>query len=663
MPFRCDGLPVLACLLGSLLGTGAAQGAPLGSAFTYQGQLRESGLPANGLYDLQVCLFDGPVNPVTLACAPDFADVPVEVGLFTLSLDFGTAPFAGEVRYLELRVRPGASSGGYTILSPRQAIRPAPEALRAAASSAAPWSGLSGVPAGFADGVDDNSGGTVTSVAAGTGLSGGTITASGTIAIANGGVGTAQIAENAVDGVRILDGSIAAADLSPDSVGAAQVAGNAVDTAAIVDASVTTPKIADGAVVGPKVAAGAIGAVQIDPTQVQVRIGGACILGTYLRGINADGSVLCSDLPGVSTTTTVGFPGSGGVGDYNAIAVGSDGLPVISFWESSGILHVAKCANAACSGLATDTPVDDPLVNSVGSFTSIAIGTDGLPVISYRDQTAATLKVAKCANPSCTGAATITTVDDPPTNGVGLFTSIAIGSDGFPVISYYDETALALKVAKCANAACIGLATITTVDDSANDLGRYSSIAIGSDGLPVVSYRDNTAGTLKVAKCATATCTGAATITTIDDSVVNSGTYTSIAIGADGLPVISYYGNSAGALMVAKCLNAACTGATIVTPVDDPTNSVGANTSITIGADGLPVISYRDVPANALKVAKCADAACSGVATITTLADLADAPNLATSIAIGSDGLPVISYQNMSVGRLEVLKCGTRICR
>lgn len=663
MPFRCDGLPVLACLLGSLLGTGAAQGAPLGSAFTYQGQLRESGLPANGLYDLQVCLFDGPVNPVTLACAPDFADVPVEVGLFTLSLDFGTAPFAGEVRYLELRVRPGASSGGYTILAPRQAIRPAPEALRAAASSAAPWSGLSGVPAGFADGVDDNSGGTVTSVAAGTGLSGGTITASGTIAIANGGVGTAQIAANAVDGVRILDGSIAAADLGPDSVGAAQVAGNAVDTAAIVDASVTTPKIADGAVVGPKVAAGAIGAVQIDPTQVQVRIGGACILGTYLRGINADGSVLCSDLPGVSTTTTVGFPGSGGVGDYNAIAVGSDGLPVISFWESSGILHVAKCANAACSGLATDTPVDDPLVNSVGSFTSIAIGTDGLPVISYRDQTAATLKVAKCANPSCTGAATITTVDDPPTNGVGLFTSIAIGSDGFPVISYYDETALALKVAKCANAACIGLATITTVDDSANDLGRYSSIAIGSDGLPVVSYRDNTAGTLKVAKCATATCTGAATITTIDDSVVNSGTYTSIAIGADGLPVISYYGNSAGALMVAKCINAACTGATIVTPVDDPTNSVGANTSITIGADGLPVISYRDVTANALKVAKCADAACSGVATITTLADLADAPNLATSIAIGSDGLPVISYQNMSVGRLEVLKCGTRICR
>ena len=101
----------------------------------------------------------------------------VEAGLFALTLDFGAAPFIGELRFLELRVRPGASGGGYTILAPRQAIRPAPEALRAGAASAAPWSGLTGVPAGFADNVDNNSGGTVTSVAAGTGLSGGTITA------------------------------------------------------------------------------------------------------------------------------------------------------------------------------------------------------------------------------------------------------------------------------------------------------------------------------------------------------------------------------------------------------------------------------------------------------------------------------------------------------
>jgi hypothetical protein len=170
---------------------------PLGTAFTYQGQLTESGQPASGLYDLQVCLFDSPSNPVPIGCAPDFGDVPVEAGVFTLALDFGSAPFAGQQRFLELRVRPGAATGGYTILAPRQLVRATPEALRAAVASAAPWSGLTGVPAGFADGIDNDSGGTVTSVVAGTGLSGGTITGSGTLGIAPGGVGPTQLAPGA----------------------------------------------------------------------------------------------------------------------------------------------------------------------------------------------------------------------------------------------------------------------------------------------------------------------------------------------------------------------------------------------------------------------------------------------------------------------------------
>jgi hypothetical protein len=37
-------------------------------------------------------------------------------------------------------------------------------------------------------------------------------------------------------------------------------------------------------------------------------------------------------------------------------------------------------------------------------------------------------------------------------------------------------------------------------------VGRYTSIAIGTDGLPVISYFDDTANTLKVAKCGTRSC-------------------------------------------------------------------------------------------------------------------------------------------------------------
>ena len=49
---------------------------------------------------------------------------------------------------------------------------------------------------------------------------------------------------------------------------------------------------------------------------------------------------------------------------------------------------------------------------------------------------------------------TITTMDSG--GFVGTYTAIAIGADGFPVVSYYDFTNGNLKVAKCINAACSG---------------------------------------------------------------------------------------------------------------------------------------------------------------------------------------------------------------
>ena len=74
----------------------------------------------------------------------------------------------------------------------------------------------------------------------------------------------------------------------------------------------------------------------------------------------------------------------------------------------------------------------------------------------------------------------VSVVDNPPPNGVGIYSSLAIGTDGLPVISYYDTTAGNLKVAKCNDASCEGGdETVTTVDASVNDVGAYSSIAIG----------------------------------------------------------------------------------------------------------------------------------------------------------------------------------------
>jgi hypothetical protein len=61
---------------------------------------------------------------------------------------------------------------------------------------------------------------------------------------------------------------------------------------------------------------------------------------------------------------------------------------------------VTRCGNAACSADNVTTTVDDPAA-TVGVHTSIAIGTDGLPVISHQNASAFTLRVTKCATQTC----------------------------------------------------------------------------------------------------------------------------------------------------------------------------------------------------------------------------------------------------------------------
>jgi hypothetical protein len=97
-----------------------------GSAFTYQGQLKETGLPADGSYDFQFTLYDDRGTRVGGPLAIE--DHPVADGLFSVILDFGSSPFTGARRFLEIGVRRGASTGAYTILAPLQELTPAPYA-------------------------------------------------------------------------------------------------------------------------------------------------------------------------------------------------------------------------------------------------------------------------------------------------------------------------------------------------------------------------------------------------------------------------------------------------------------------------------------------------------------------------------------------------------
>ena len=135
---------------------------PASTTFTYQSRLTDEDTPANGSYDFQFELYKAAEGVVQVGSTVTLDDVPVTNGLFSVELDFGSDAFTGEARWLEIGVREGTSDGAYTTLTPRHALTAVPYALYALQ---APWSGLADMPAGFADGVDDD-----TTYSAGTGL-------------------------------------------------------------------------------------------------------------------------------------------------------------------------------------------------------------------------------------------------------------------------------------------------------------------------------------------------------------------------------------------------------------------------------------------------------------------------------------------------------------
>ena len=111
----------------ALVAPRAVAGDPVTAAFTYQGELIQSGLPVTGLADFQFTLFDSATGGAQIGNTIEGLNIPLTNGLFTATLDFGNQ-FNGQQRFLEIAVRRPAGSGSFVILSPRQSLTAAPYA-------------------------------------------------------------------------------------------------------------------------------------------------------------------------------------------------------------------------------------------------------------------------------------------------------------------------------------------------------------------------------------------------------------------------------------------------------------------------------------------------------------------------------------------------------
>src|SRR5215831_3999241 len=110
-----------------------------GTAFTYQGQLKDGSLPANGIYDFRFALYDAVSSGAQQGISLTNSATIVSNGLFMATLDFGNQ-FPGAARWLEIGVRSGG--GNFATLVPRQPVTPSPYAI-AAGSVTGPINGAS----------------------------------------------------------------------------------------------------------------------------------------------------------------------------------------------------------------------------------------------------------------------------------------------------------------------------------------------------------------------------------------------------------------------------------------------------------------------------------------------------------------------------------------
>jgi len=142
------------------------------------------------------------------------------------------------------------------------------------------WSNLGSVPAGFADGVDNTGSGTVTSVATGSGLTGGPITNTGTVSIATGGVTSTMIGDGQIANADVsASAAISGSKVNPNFGSQTLAAGNASFSALSATSVTATTTMGMPAAVAPVLSTNGQVALETDADAVNIKAGSAAVGG------------------------------------------------------------------------------------------------------------------------------------------------------------------------------------------------------------------------------------------------------------------------------------------------------------------------------------------------------------------------------------------------
>lgn len=265
-----------------------------------------------------------------------------------------------------------------------------------------------------------------------------------------------------------------------------------------------------------------------------------------------------------STSNLTTFPSDyQDIGDH-ALTVGSDNLPFIvsdQYTQNPSMLTIIRCRDLDCTQYRV-TNYQTDLIIDYGL--DIAIGSDGFPTISFVERDAATsnstLRVLKCLNYACSNWQ-VNSVDSG--QGVGRYSTLVIQPNGNPLIVYNDMestwSAWKIKLASCGNPFCSADNVITTL---LPQNGHNPDITLSAAGLPIIAYTKvdtSNINSLELINCSTSNCSSWTTdIVDQGGWGVAKGINPNVSIGQDGSPVIAYMGDYPGmpsSVLFAKCID------------------------------------------------------------------------------------------------------------
>ena len=476
----------------------------IGTLFTYQGRLNDNGAPAEGSYDFRFLLFNALDGGIQVGPTLTQDNLSVTQGVFVTTLDFGDL-YDGTVLFLEVQVRPGDSTAGYTTLTPRQALNPTPYALYAAragnAESAASAEALGGQPADY----------------------------------------------------------------------------------------------------------------------FQARVSAACAPGSAIRAISAGGEVTCQPAPPLWTRNIIDLVEDNTIGTSLAMALGSDGLPLIAYYNPilEG-LYVTHCEDIYCSQITTSL-LDSG--TNVGRNPEIVIGSDGLGLIVYSHPQQG-LRLGHCSDLVCSTFSSILSL------GEGSSSAVAIDHEGMPVLAHKTLDGN-LNVLRCDDVLC---STFTHHTIAAPQVINYVSLVIGSDGFPLIAFSDIFAS-LYVVHCQIVSCVYNFGPHLISNNVLDAPL--EMALGSDGFARLLYTVVTDTKNYLLVCSNAACTSG--------PRYTLGMSMNMSsldflLPPDGNPLLLFNQSGTGYTFAARCLDEFCSSVNTNY----LSTFPGSGVRAILGADGLPMI---------------------